>query len=125
ANGDPRSLDAFLAAIDLARRDDGTLLASAVRCSPDGVWLDERPVPDPRTKPLRAVRFSVGQVAQDRNCEDGEYVLLAPLRAAGPVGEAGERFATAARSTPAAVGASVLRFVRQGLTTGLLEPRQG
>jgi len=125
ANGDPRSLDAFLAAVDLARRDDRTLLASAVRCSPDGVWLDERPVPDPRTKPLRAVRFSVGQVAQDRNFEEGEYVLLSELHAAASVGEAVERFATAARSTPDAVRAGVLRFVRQGLTTGLLEPRQG
>jgi hypothetical protein len=99
------------------------LLASAVRCSPDGVWIDERPVPDPRTKPLRAVRFSVGQVAQDRNFEEGEYVLLSELHAAGSVDEAVARFATAARSTPDAVRASVLRFVRQGLTTGLLEPR--
>jgi SAM-dependent methyltransferase len=117
------TLDALLESIDLAASPDEALLAAAVRSSPCTRWMDERPRPDARLEPRHAVRFGAGTVGTDRSFDEREYALLSALDGSDSVAHAIERFAAPAGTTADALRPDVLAFVRQALTTGLLEPR--
>jgi hypothetical protein len=94
-----------------------------VRCSPCTRWVDARPRPDPALAPARRVRFGAGTVGTDRALDEREYAVLSELDRAGSVAEAIERLAGVGGGDPHALRPDVLAFVRQGLGSGLLEPR--
>jgi len=123
AGGTSATLDALLESLDLATASDEALLAAAVRCSPCTRWVDERPRPDSRLAPRHAVRFGAGTVGTNRSFDEQEYALLSILDGSDSVAHAIERFASAAGTSADALLRDVLAFVRQGLTSGLLEPR--
>ncbi|BDG03779.1 methyltransferase [Anaeromyxobacter oryzae] len=123
AGGTSATIDALLESLDLAASGDDALLAAAVRCSPCTRWVDERPRPDARLAPAHAVRFGAGTVGTNRSFEEQEYALLSLLDGCDSVAFAIERFAGTAAAPSDGLRASVLGFVRQGLTSGLLEPR--
>ena len=123
AGASSATIDALLESLDLAASSDPALLAAAVRCSPCTRWVDERPRPDPALAPTRLVRFGAGTVGASRALGEREYALLSLLDRAGSVAEAIERLADGSGGDPDALRSDVLAFVRQGLGSGLLEPR--
>jgi hypothetical protein len=123
AGGSSATLDALLESLDLATSSDDTLLAAAVRCSPCTRWVDERPRPDPRLAPTHLVRFGAGTVGTNRSFDEKEYALLSLLDGSGSVAQAIERLAGGVAAPSETLRPDVLAFVRQGLTSGLLEPR--
>ncbi len=116
---DGDALAELRAALALATRDDGALVATKVRANPGGVYVEERPRPDSSIEPRWVVRFPKVAYA-DRELSESTWVLLGLLDGADTVGAAVEGFAEACGSTPARVRQQVLGFVRESLARGLL-----
>lgn len=124
SGGTSLTLDALLDSLELATSDDEVLLREAVRTSPCTLWVDERPRPDVGLAATHRVRFGAGTVGTNRTLDDREYAVVAALDRSDTVAHAIEALAASAGTAPDALRAHVLAVVRQGLASGLLEPRR-
>lgn len=117
------SLDRLLAALDLAERDDASLLRAAVRASPHARWIEERSNPDPSLVPRYRVEFGAETLAVDQEFSEASAIVLRLLDTEPSVGEAVARYAQLCGTAPEEVRGLVLGYVRRGLAMGLLESR--
>jgi coenzyme PQQ synthesis protein D (PqqD) len=113
------ALDRYLAALDLASAPDAAVLAAAVRPAPEARIRAERS-PGAEEASAISVRFEPGYVGADRQVSEAGAFLLDALSAAPSVEEAVARFAEAASATGDEARRTVLDFVREGLSRGLL-----
>jgi SAM-dependent methyltransferase len=121
--GDGLAIDALLASLDLASMDDAALAAAKLRASPFAHWVEERTAPDPAERPTRAVRFAAGRFASDiDNLSESAFRLAGLVDAAESVEAAAREHALASGLDASAARAQLLRFVREALGRGLLEP---
>jgi SAM-dependent methyltransferase len=114
-------LDLWLAGLELAIAPEAALLAAAVRPAPGARLREERPAATPGAAPSRAVVFE-RDLATDREVSEAGAFLLGALAASASVAEAEARFAEAAGEEPAAVRKTVVGFVREALSRGILAP---
>ncbi len=116
---DAAFIDALHAATRCAASSPERLRATRLRASPYFVWLEERRRPSTTTEPrflAQAERIPL----PPRELSSTSWALLELLDVAESVGAAIHRYAELAETTPAAVDAEVLAFVRQSLAQGLL-----
>jgi SAM-dependent methyltransferase len=124
--GDGYAIDALLTSLDLASADEGTLAEAKLRASPFAQWVEERTAPDPAQQPTRAVRFAQGRFASDiDNLSESAFRLAGLVDAAESVETAAREHARLNGLDVDAARAQMLRFVREALGRGLLEPYHG
>jgi SAM-dependent methyltransferase len=114
------TLDRYLAALDLAAAPEPALLAAAVRPAPEARLREERAPGGPSA--AVAVRFEPGWIAADRELSEAGAFLLDALAGAASVDAAAARFAEAAEAAPDEARRTVVPFVREGLSRGILVP---
>jgi SAM-dependent methyltransferase len=119
---DSGSLDALLAALDVAALDDRSLGGQAVAAARHARWVQERAGPDPATEPVHRVHFRPGALGVDQELSEASLVLLGLLDSSASVDRAVERYAQICAAAPEEVRPRVLEFVRRSLGTGLLAP---
>ncbi|HEY6001751.1 MAG TPA: PqqD family peptide modification chaperone, partial [Anaeromyxobacter sp.] len=113
------ALDRYLAALDLASAPDAAILGAAVRPAPEARIRAERS-PGAEEADAISVRFEPGYVGAERQVSEAGAFLLDALSAAASVEEAVARFAEAASAAGDEARRTVLDFVREGLSRGLL-----
>lgn len=116
---DTAFIDALHAATRCAASAPERLRAARLRASPHFTWIEERKRPSSSTEPrwlAQAERIPL----PPRELSSTSWALLELLDTADSVGAAIRRYAELADTTPAAVDAEVLSFVRQSLAQGLL-----
>jgi hypothetical protein len=114
------ALDRYLGALDLAGAPDAALLLAPVRPAPEVRLREERRAAPPEEPPAYAVRFEPGYVGTDRQVSEAGVFLLEELSRAASVEEALARFAEATGGTIDETRPTVVDFVREGLSRGLL-----
>lgn len=117
-----RSLDRYLAGLDLAARPDESLGAVAVRVQEGARWIDERDRLDGQGASKRRVEFPHGMLACAQELSEASTVLLGFLDGSGSIEEATRRYADACEAGADDVRGAVVDFVRRSLASGLLTP---
>ncbi|HEY6099835.1 MAG TPA: PqqD family peptide modification chaperone [Anaeromyxobacter sp.] len=115
-------LDRFLGALDLASAPDAALLAARVRPAPEARLHEERAIGSEGRPAAISVRFQPGWVGTDREVSEAGAFLLEALSGAASVDDAVARFAEAAGEPAAQARRTVVDFVREALSRGLLVP---
>jgi SAM-dependent methyltransferase len=121
---DGEFIDALHAATRCAASPPDRLRAARLRASPYMTWIEERRRPSSTTEPrwlAQAERIPL----PPRELSSTSWALLELVDTADTVGAAIQRYAELADTTPAAVDAEVLAFVRQSLAQGLLVVDRG
>ncbi len=119
----PEAIVGLRSALDLASRPDDAVLSSAVRWTDGTTWIEERPSPDPGTEPICRLRFPPGSPFLELEVPAAAFRLFEILGECRSIEEAIGRYAEACSCAPGEVKDEVLRFVREGLTRGALQPR--
>ena len=97
--------------------------AAKVHASRFATWIEARSGPDPTEEPTRSVRFAEGTFASDvDNLAESAYHLAGLVDAAANVRDAAREHARTSEQESDEAEAQVLRFVREALGRGLLEP---
>jgi SAM-dependent methyltransferase len=118
------AVDRYLAALDLASAPDAALLRARVRPAPEARLREER-TPGAREAAVISVRFEPGYLGAERQVSEGGAFLLEALCGATSIEHAVAGFARAADAADAKARRTVLDFVREGLSRGMLVPAQG
>ncbi len=118
------AIEALFASFALAALDDGALMARAVSFSSRASWVEERPRPDPESGTRIEARFPRGSLGLSRELAQASAAVIECLDAGTSVRDAIERYAELCACAPRDIEARVLEFVRGGLSSGLLEPRE-
>jgi SAM-dependent methyltransferase len=116
---DAAALDRYLSALDLASAPEAEVLRATVRPAPEARIVEER-APGSGEPPAISVRFKPGYFATDRQVSDAGAFLLEALATASSVEDAAARFAEAADAPGDDARRTVLDFVREGLSRGVL-----
>jgi SAM-dependent methyltransferase len=116
------AIDRYLAALELASAPEPALLRGRAVPAPELRLREERTAAAPDEPPARSVRFEPGYVGTDRQVSEAGAFLLEALARAASVDEAVLRFAEATGDAPAGARPTVVDFVREGLSRGLLVP---
>ncbi len=114
------ALDCYVAALEIAGSPDQALLRASVRPAPGARLREERPLGDPGAEPARSVHLGQGRIGSDREVSGAGAFLFDALARAATVEDAAARFAGASGASEEEARKTVLDFVREGLSRGLL-----
>jgi len=120
AGVDAAALDRYLASLDLASAPEASLLRAAVRPAPQARLREERTAGSRGDGRTISVHFEPGWIGTDRQLSEAGAFLVDTLAGSASVEEALDRFTAAAGEPAAQARRTVVDFVREGLSRGLL-----
>jgi SAM-dependent methyltransferase len=121
--GNGEAIDLLIRSLDMTAVDDDTLATAKLHASRFATWIEARESPNLSEEPTRSVRFAEGCFASDVDSLSASAFRLAGLvDAAESVEAAAREHARTAEMDASEARTQVLRFAREALGRGLLEP---